>query len=139
MSDYAGDLSPLDTWSLLKSTPAAVMVDVRTDAEWNFVGQPDLSSLNKAPIRLSWQIFPTMMLNGEFVDAVRAAVPDPATPIAFLCRSGVRSLAAARALTAVGYTACYNIADGFEGPPDGERHRGRVAGWKASNLPWAQG
>ena len=76
MSDYAGELSPLDTWSLLKGTSAAVMVDVRTDAEWRFVGQPDLSSLNKAPIRLSWQLFPTMALNGEFVDAVRAVRED---------------------------------------------------------------
>ena len=134
-----GALTPQEAWALLERDPRAVLVDVRTTAEWAYVGAPDLSSLGRQAIRLDWQQFPTMALNAGFVAALSAAVPDPTTPIAYLCRSGVRSLAAAEAMAAAGYTGGYNITGGFEGVPDAQKHRGTVDGWKVAGLPWVQG
>jgi rhodanese-related sulfurtransferase len=79
-----------------------------------------------------------MDVNPEFGAQIRKAVPATDTPILFICRSGQRSRAAAEAMTALGYSQCYNVSEGFEGAPDGERHRGRVNGWKAAGLPWVQ-
>ena len=127
---------------MLQNDPKAVLVDVRSRPEWQFVGIPDLSSLNKDALLIEWQSYPTMQVNGDFTRALKASlsdhqIPDDA-PLLFLCRSGVRSQAAAAAMSAEGHTRCYNISGGFEGPPDGERHRGQMAGWKALRLPWAQ-
>lgn len=137
--DYAGDLPPAAAYDLLRSDPKAQLIDVRTDAEWTYVGLPDLSALDKQPIKLAWQLFPAMTVNPEFVARLAQQVPDKATPLVFLCRSGVRSKAAAAAMTQAGYSQAYNIAEGFEGGHDAEKHRGRVNGWKARGLPWAQG
>ena len=136
---YAGDVDAETAWKALESDPKAVLVDVRTQAEWNFVGVPDLAEIGKQAVLAQWQVFPTMAVNPGFVADVRAASPDPSAPIYFLCRSGARSKSAAMALTAEGYTACFNISNGFEGPHDGDRHRGTVDGWKARGLPWMQG
>ncbi|MEM7695718.1 MAG: rhodanese-like domain-containing protein [Pseudomonadota bacterium] len=130
--------SPAAVWSALSENSAARLVDVRTRAEWAYVGLPDLSALGAEPILLEWQRFPDMTVAPDFADALASACPDAATPLYFLCRSGVRSLAAARALRDRGYPHVFNITDGFEGPPDGEGHRGTVAGWKADGLPWRQ-
>ena len=138
-TDYAGDLSASEAWALLKSDPKAQLVDVRTTAEWNFVGLPDLSSLGRDALLVEWQSFPAMRANPSFVaDTERSGAGDKDAPILFLCRSGARSRAAAVAMTAAGYRRAYNIAGGFEGDLDGERHRGRQNGWKASGLPWKQ-
>ncbi len=134
--DYAGDLSVADAWALLKSDPKARLVDVRTTAEWNFVGIPDLSALGRDVALVQWQVFPTMQVNPGFVAEVVGADKD--APVLFLCRSGARSRAAAIAMTQAGYTKAYNIAGGFEGDLDGERHRGGKNGWKAAGLPWKQ-
>jgi rhodanese-related sulfurtransferase len=139
MTRDIGDLSPQAAFERLRDDPAALLVDVRTDAEWAYVGAPDLTGLAKQPVNLAWQLFPTMAVNGDFVAALSARVTDPARPLLFLCRSGVRSLAAAKAMTAAGYQQCFNIAGGFEGDRDGDGHRGRVNGWKAAGLPWRQG
>ena len=136
---YAGDVDVLEAWEGVKNNPSAVLVDVRTTAEWNFVGTPDLSGAGREPVLIEWQVFPTMDVNASFVDAVIAASPDKSQPIYFLCRSGVRSKSAAMALTQAGYAACFNISEGFEGPHDQNRHRGSTAGWKATGLPWVQG
>ena len=136
---YAGDVDVTEAWKGLTNNPGAVLVDVRTQAEWNFVGIPDLSEAGKEPFLIEWQVFPTMDVNATFVDAVVAAAPDKSQPIYFLCRSGVRSKSAAMSLTQAGYAACFNISEGFEGPHDQNRHRGYTAGWKASGLPWVQG
>ena len=117
---------------------AYILVDVRSEAEWAFVGVPDLSDLNKEPLLIAWQHFPGMTPNAGFVAAVTAKVADKGAPILFLCRSGARSKAAAIALTAEGYSACFNILGGFEGDLDPARHRGVLAGWKAEGLPWFQ-
>jgi rhodanese-related sulfurtransferase len=135
---YAGDVSPRDAWNLLATEADAVLVDVRTQPEWSFVGQPDLTPLGKRVMPLSWQVYPGMQVDPAFIDRLAGAVPDRDAPILFLCRSGARSRAAAIAMTGRGYRRCYNIATGFEGAHDAERHRGRVAGWKADGLPWVQ-
>jgi rhodanese-related sulfurtransferase len=135
---YAGDVSPADAWKTLNADPAAQVIDVRTTAEWNFVGLPDLSGAHREVQLVEWQSFPTMAPNPEFVAQVSAANADKNAPLFFLCRSGARSRAAAIAMTRAGYTRAYNIAGGFEGDLDPERHRGQHNGWKASGLPWRQ-
>jgi rhodanese-related sulfurtransferase len=137
--DYAGDISPVEAWEILRNDPKAQLVDVRTTAEWNYVGVPDLATVGREAALVEWQSFPTMRANPSFVpDTERTTSVAKETPLLFLCRSGVRSRAAAIAMTAVGYSRAYNIAGGFEGDPDAERHRGTSNGWKASGLPWKQ-
>lgn len=139
---YAGDIEPKEAWALLQSDPAAQLVDVRTAAEWTFVGVPDLGRVGRKAILVEWQAYPTMGRNASFEDGVaerlKAAGATTTTPVLFLCRSGARSQAAARAMTAKGFTKCFNVAGGFEGDVDADRHRGSTNGWKASGLPWAQ-
>ncbi len=137
-AEYAGDISPTEAWGLLQSNPSAVFIDTRTDAEFAYVGCPDLSDCPNPSYRISWKIFPDMQLNMHFEQAVREVSSNPDVPILFLCRSGVRSKAAAIAMTALGYTQCYNIAEGFEGDKDDTGHRGTIGGWKVRGLPWAQ-
>jgi rhodanese-related sulfurtransferase len=139
---YAGDVSADAAWAMLKSDEAAVLVDVRTKAEWAYVGAPDLSPIDKETVFIEWQEFPSMKVAGDFapqlLGLLRARGVSAAAPVLFLCRSGVRSRAAAIAMTAAGQQRCFNIAQGFEGPPDASRKRGLIDGWKASGLPWAQ-
>ena len=132
------NVAPQQVWDALKSDPAARLVDVRTDAEWSYVGLPDLRETGREPLLIPWQLFPTMQVNAGFTDQLAAAGLTPESRIYFLCRSGVRSLASAEAAQAAGFPHAYNIADGFEGPPDHEGHRGQLAGWKAAGLPWRQ-
>ena len=135
---YAGDVTPAAAWKILSEDKAAVLVDVRTRAEWNYVGLPDLEKLAKKPALIEWQAFPSMQPNPEFVAALSAVLPDKAAPLLFICRSGARSAAAAKAMTAAGYSTCFNVADGFEGPLDAQAKRGAAGGWKATGLPWRQ-
>jgi rhodanese-related sulfurtransferase len=135
---YAGDVAPTTAWKILSDRKDAVLIDVRTRAEWNYVGLPDLETLAKKPALLEWQVFPSMQPNPEFVAALAGALPDKETPLLFLCRSGARSAAAAKAMTAAGYSTCFNVADGFEGPLDAKAKRGTAGGWKAAGLPWRQ-
>ncbi len=140
---YAGDISAKQTWALLSKDPSALLIDVRTEAEWNFVGLPDLSSLARKAILVEWQSFPPGPApNPDFGDQLDAALGsagyENGSPIFFLCRSGSRSRGAAIAATAAGFGPCFNVGDGFEGGLDGEHRRGRAEGWKASGLPWVQ-
>lgn len=123
---------------MLTDKPDAVLIDVRTDAEFAYVGAPDLSRLEKPVYRISWKIFPDMSRNPHFEEAVKDAVPSKDTPMLFLCRSGVRSIAAATAMATLGYTHCYNVSEGFEGDCSEAGHRGTVGGWKVRGLPWVQ-
>jgi rhodanese-related sulfurtransferase len=132
------NIAPADVWHALITDPNAQMVDVRTDAEWNYVGLADLSEAGKTPALIPWQLFPSMQVNAGFTEQMKQAGLKPEHKIYFLCRSGVRSLAAANAAVAAGFPHSFNISDGFEGPPDSDGHRGHVAGWKASDLPWRQ-
>ena len=132
------NVSPRQAWEALGTDPKAQMVDVRTDAEWAYVGLPDLTETGKQPVLIPWQRFPSMQVNEGFVEQLREAGFKPEHRIYFLCRSGVRSAAAADAAIKAGFPHAYNVADGFEGPPDAEGHRGALAGWKAEALPWRQ-
>ena len=139
---YAGDLDAREAWQLLKAEDKSVLVDVRTRAEWSFVGVPDLSSLDKETILLEWQSFPPSPRPAAFADELAAEFGrrgiDRASPVLFLCRSGNRSRAAAIACTEAGFQRCHNVSDGFEGALDEERHRNTLNGWKRSGLPWMQ-
>jgi rhodanese-related sulfurtransferase len=134
---YAGDVDPAHTYAGLQADAAAVLVDVRTSAEWTYVGLPDLTGIGKRVIPLEWQHFPDGALNESFVDQLREAGVVKGAPIYFLCRSGARSAAAAKASTAAGFGPAYNVSDGFEGPLSDDGHRA-VTGWKAAGLPWRQ-
>lgn len=139
---YQADVPASEVWRRLSEDHDALLVDVRSQAEWMFVGVPDLSSIGKEALLLEWQRYPGMLRNAEFVAQLRGALGGRGagedTALYFLCRSGGRSAAAAAAMTAAGYRNCFNVADGFEGRLDGTRHRGAVEGWKASGLPWVQ-
>ena len=132
-----------EAWTRLKRDAGTVLIDVRTIAEWAYVGLPDLTSIGKRPVLVEWQGFPDDRLNTAFVDRVTEALaPIGAgrdSELLFICRSGQRSLKAAQAMAAAGFARCRNVADGFEGPLDPNRHRGQLGGWKAKGLPWAQG
>lgn len=132
---YAGDLSPAEAWRLLEAEPKASLIDVRTNAEWRSIGVPNLESIGKAPLLVEWQDL-SGRTNPRFLDEVKAKGLPADAPVLLLCRSGVRSRSAAIALTRAGYRACYNVSDGFEGPP-GPDGRRTVAGWKADGLPWS--
>jgi rhodanese-related sulfurtransferase len=135
---YAGDVTARQAWEQLSKDRRAVLVDVRTPAEWSYVGAPDLAALGKTLVKVFWQAYPGLAINPRFAEELGRTGISKDDSLYFLCRSGARSRAAAEAMTALGYQRCYNVADGFEGPHDGERHRGRLAGWKASGLPWTQ-
>jgi len=135
---YAGDVTPATAWKILSENKDAVLIDVRTRAEWNYVGLPELESIGKKPALLEWQVFPGMQQNPEFVATLGNGVTHKDTPLLFLCRSGVRSAAATKAMSAAGYSTCFNVAEGFEGTLDAQGKRGSAGGWKATGLPWRQ-
>ena len=127
---YAGDVSPLFAWQWWNAG-TAVLVDVRTDAEREWVG------FVPGAVPVAWKQWPGMALNAAFDDGVKAAVPSGSRAL-FLCRSGVRSIAAAKRATELGIEA-YNILEGFEGDPNEQAHRGTRGGWRFRGLPWRQG
>ncbi len=127
---YAGDVSPPLAWQWVRAGQA-VLVDVRTDAERDWVG------FVPGAVAAAWKQWPGMQPNADFDAQLRAAVP-PGGTVVLLCRSGVRSVAAARRATELGITA-YNILEGFEGEPDENGQRNRRSGWRFRGLPWRQG
>ena len=133
---YAGDITPQQAWDLLQGDPDAVLVDVRTDAEWKYVGIPETSSIGRRTVFVEWVGYPHGAPNTRFVEELRAAGIDGG-PVIFLCRSGQRSIGAAVAATAAGLAPSYNVLEGFEGALDPEGHRG-AEGWRAAGLPWRQ-
>lgn len=122
---YAGDLTPTEAFDLVRDDPDAVLVDVRTQEEWDQVGVPDLTELGKQVVFLEWQHGPARVANPDFVAELTDAVPAGAH-VVLICRSGVRSVAAANAATAAGLGPAYNVLEGFEG----------ARGWQRSELPW---
>ncbi len=135
---YSGDVSPQAAYAAVTGDENAVLVDVRTSAEWTYVGVPDLSATERQVVFLEWQRYPSGEINAHFVDELRRLGLHQGTSLYFLCRSGVRSRAAAAAVTAAGMGPAYNISDGFEGPHDRAGHR-ELSGWKNDGLPWKQG
>ncbi|MGB3699537.1 MAG: rhodanese-like domain-containing protein [Gordonia sp. (in: high G+C Gram-positive bacteria)] len=134
---YTGDLTCAQAWERLNANPKAVLVDCRTQAEWSFVGVPDLASIGKRALLIEWIDYPDGALNPRFVEQLREAGVAADDELLFLCRSGHRSIGAAEAAVAAGYQQAYNILDGFEGAIDAAGHRGG-AGWRAESLPWRQ-
>jgi len=136
--EYAGDVLPKEAWQLLAENLDAVLVDVRTPEEWQFVGVPDLNGIDKETVLVAWRHFGAEGPDPEFEQKLRAhGVPEEAA-VLFLCRSGQRSKAAAIAMTAAGFKKCYNIATGFEGDLNDEHHRNAKNGWRIDRLPWKQ-
>ena len=142
-SGYAGDMPATEAFQLLATEVASVLIDVRTQAEWSYVGFPDLNSIGKTVLFIEWQSFPSMQADPDFTARLSARLEtagvSPGSPLVFLCRSGARSRNAAIAMTRAGWAPCLNVSDGFEGPLDPRGHRNVVGGWRAGNLPWAQG
>ena len=136
------DVDVETTWQGLVSRPKSQLIDVRTRAEWTYVGLPDLGSIGKRPVLVEWQTFPDQAVDPRFIERLagelKALGVEKDDDLFFICRSGGRSLAAAKAMAELGYRACHNVAGGFEGPLDDDRHRGSVSGWKAAGLPWLQ-
>jgi rhodanese-related sulfurtransferase len=139
---YAGDLLATDAFALLESDASSILIDVRTQAEWAYVGAPDIRALGKKPFFLEWQTYPSLEVDTNCTprleELLKSAGVERGAPLVFLCRSGARSRHAAVSMTSAGWTPCFNVSDGFEGPLDGTRRRGGVGGWKAGGLPWAQ-
>jgi rhodanese-related sulfurtransferase len=137
------DVPVADVWAHLKNDAGSVLVDVRTRSEWAFVGLPDLAEIGKRVLTVEWQTFPDNRIDPAFPQRLSELLGTLGvtkdTHVFFICRSGGRSRMAAEAMVAAGYSRCHNVADGFEGPLDTSRHRGRTAGWKAAGLPWVQG
>jgi len=126
------NLNPRQAWDLLQQNTDAVLVDVRTKVEHAFVGHP------LGAIHIAWKEAPDWQLNSNFVAEVKKVVPDYNAPVLLFCRSGQRSLDAAKALEAAGFRRLINIVDGFEGPLDPHNHRGNLGGWRFNGLPWEQ-
>lgn len=126
---YAGDVSPQLAWQWAQAGEA-VLVDVRTDAEREWVG------FVPGALGIAWKQWPGMAINPAF-DADIQAAAKAGHKLVLMCRSGVRSIAAAKRATELGVTA-FNILEGFEGDPDADAHRGLKGGWRYRGLPWRQ-
>ncbi len=131
-------VTPKQAYQALLDDPSAQLIDVRTEAEWAFVGLPDLSDAGKQTVLAQWQVFPTMQHNQQFVAELESLGVQRGQTLYFICRSGARSAHAALAAEAAGYETTFNVSEGFEGPVDAGGHRGALSGWKADGLPWRQ-
>ncbi|MBS0236024.1 MAG: rhodanese-like domain-containing protein [Proteobacteria bacterium] len=132
------EIMPKAAWEMLQNEHDAYLIDVRTQEEWQFVGIPDLSSLNRETVFLSWRLYPTMRINDDFAILLEERLPDHHAHLLFICKSGARSTEAAIMMLQHGYKSCYNVTGGFEGDMDKNSHRGIINGWKAAGLPWRQ-
>ncbi|MGC2520430.1 MAG: rhodanese-like domain-containing protein [Burkholderiales bacterium] len=130
---YAGAVLPAEAHVLMQQVRGAKLIDVRTQAEWEYVGHAPESVL------VEWNTYPGNQRNPQFLDQLHTQVAKTGAPVMFLCRSGVRSHHAATAATAAGYPSCYNILEGFEGDKDLNGHRNNINGWRKNGLPWLQG
>ena len=126
---YAGDITASLAWQWVQASEA-VLVDVRSDAEREWVGYVP------GAVGLAWKQWPGMAMNASFDEELKAAMPAGKKAV-LLCRSGVRSVAAARRATELGLEA-YNVLEGFEGDADAQGQRGRQGGWRLAGLPWRQ-
>ena len=127
---YAGDLSPQEAWAKLEA--GAILVDVRTEAEWAHIGIPDTKATENDPLFIQWNLAGGIP-NSRFIEQLTQQAPEAeGTELVFLCRSGVRSVAAAKAATEAGFVA-YNVLEGFEGAPD-QYGEWSVNGWKNRGL-----
>lgn len=140
---FIPEVDPEQAWNALKADPTTVLVDVRTIAEWDYVGEPVLDSTGKEMVKVELTEFPEMVRNSYFADEVLSQIDGAPSAIYFICRSGRRSRVAAMCiaekLAEQGRDIpCINVAEGFEGPPDENKHRSTTSGWKLRGLPWIQ-
>jgi rhodanese-related sulfurtransferase len=140
--DYAGDVPARAAWEDLAGSAEATLVDVRTRAEWTYVGVPVLNAIGKAPLLVEWDDFPSGELVPDFVGRLEAELARRGigrdAPLYFICRSGNRSRQAAILATEAGHSRAYNVEFGFEGRLSPDRHRATPGSWKAEGLPWGQ-
>jgi len=125
-------ISPTQAHEILSSNSHAVLIDTRTFIEYSFVGHPIGAvhvPLKRPP---NWEAFP------DFVEHVEKHIPSKSTPVILMCRSGARSMDAAKSLEQAGFQALYNMDEGFEGDKDNNNHRGTIGGWRFHKLPWEQ-
>jgi rhodanese-related sulfurtransferase len=128
---YEGALYPDEAYEIQQSAPGTQLVDVRSQAELDWVGSvPGATAIE-------WATYPGMKPNPHFITHLEQQVDKEALVI-FFCRSGARSHHAAAAATKAGYSDCYNMLEGFEGEMDESRHRNTIGGWRAAGLPWKQ-
>jgi rhodanese-related sulfurtransferase len=135
MSDKVKTLSPKEAYKLLQEHPNAVLIDVRSHMEYLFVGHP------AGAIHIPWIDEPDWKQNPHFLTQVRQTMlggASGAAPVVLICRSGVRSLEAGKALIEAGVKDIYNVAEGFEGQMDEKHHRSSLGGWRYHGLPWEQ-
>lgn len=130
-------VSPSEAAQVLKNNPRAILIDVRSKVEFDYVGHPE------GAINVVWKDYPDWQENPAFLTSLKVELEghggdEPDRPILAICRSGARSMAAAKALAAAGYSNLYNVEEGFEGDKDAAGHRGTVGGWKVHGLPWEQ-
>ena len=128
---YAGALTPAEAYAVWQSAPGARLVDVRTHAEHDWVGRIP------GAIEIEWIHYPGGTANPNFLAQLERQV-DKEALVLFICRSGGRSDMAARLAAAHGYTASYNVLEGFEGELDAHQQRNRIGGWRHAGLPWFQ-
>ncbi|HUW26587.1 MAG TPA: rhodanese-like domain-containing protein [Gallionella sp.] len=128
---YEGALYPDEAYEILQAAPGARLVDVRTRAELDWVGRAPGAA------EIEWATYPGMKLNPHFITQLEQQV-DKEALVLFICRSGVRSDAAAAAATQAGYNDCYNVLEGFEGDQNADGHRNTLGGWRVTGLPWDQ-
>lgn len=126
---YAGALTPAEAWAVWQNAPGARLVDVRTRAEWDWVGRIP------GGVEIEWQGYPGGQPNPDFLAQLKRQV-DTESLVMFICRSGVRSHNAACLATEAGFSACYNVLEGFEGNVDASGQRGKLGGWRFAGLPW---
>lgn len=131
---YAGAVTPDEAHQLLQNDSKVMLVDVRTNAERDWVGRVAINEGQHHAVQ--WSLYPGGTPNPDFITQLQTAVPDKAATVLFLCRSGVRSRHGAKLATENGYTNCYDILQGFEGDKDTEGHRKTVGGWCSAGLPW---
>lgn len=129
---YAGALTPAEAHEVMQHHAKATLVDVRTRAEWDWVGRVPHA------VEVEFLSYPGSVPNDAFVDELAKKVPKDAV-VMFLCRSGGRSHNAAAVATEAGFANSYNVLEGFEGDRDANGHRGNAGGWRAAGLPWVQG
>lgn len=129
---YAGALLPAEAYELWQHAPGASLVDVRTQAEWYWVGRIP------GAVEVEFTTYPANQRNPAFLAQLEQQVRKD-VPVMFICRSGGRSHHAALLATQSGYSECYNVLEGFEGDKDSLGHRNVKGGWRVAGLPWVQG
>ena len=132
------NITSIECFNKLSEIYNSYLIDVRTGPEWIYVGVPDLSSLNKKVIFVSWQVYPEMGINKFFENQILQSNIKKDSNLYFICRSGKRSYNAAEFLTYRGFSNCFNVIDGFEGKLNYDRKRALIDGWQFNNLPWIQ-